>query len=323
MKKFILVTTLIMMILGISNTMSIYADEVSKRIKINETNFPNKFLREKVKDKVDKNNDNILQESEINDVKEFSLSLESYYLSYYNDTDLELKENYHILNCKGLEYFKNIEELYLDVSRYEYGSDKRGYVNFNNIYQLKELRKLTITGDNIVKKWYFNRFPKLKELKLEGIVKVKKIKFGKKLKNLTMSSIRGKEKLDLSKAKELEKFVAQGVHLKGIKFGKNKNLKKIDIWSIAEGGIKSIKKIDVSGLKNLRMLQITDCPNLIKVKFGKNKKLSIVSIDAGKKLKELDFKGCRISKEILLTEGIKIKNLWSGYRGRINYYDCD
>ena len=206
MKKLVLVTALIMMIWGISNTMSVYANEMEKSIKINETNFPNKFLREKVKDKVDKNNDNILQESEINDVKEFSLSLESYYLSYYNDTDPELKENYYILNCKGLEYFKNIEELYLDVSRYEYDSDKRGYVNFNNIYQLKNLKKLTITGDNIVKKWYFNKFPKLKELKLEGIVKIKKIKFGKNLKNLTMSSIRGKEKTRFIKSKRIGKI---------------------------------------------------------------------------------------------------------------------
>ena len=58
---------------------------------------------------------------------------------------------------------------------------------------------------------------------------------------------------------------------------------------------------------------------MLNINFGKNKKLVEVSIDA-KRLKSINLKGCRVSKQISLTKGTKIKNLWKGYKGVINYY---
>lgn len=318
MKKIILTIILTLMLLGINNTISVYAQDTTtvneEDIKIDETNFPNRFLREKIQETIDKNHDNVLQEKEINEVTVFSLSLESYY-----EENPDTKENYYILDCKGLEYFKNLKILYLDVCRHEYDSDQRGYVNFNSIYQLKNLEKLTLVGDNLVEKWYFNKLPSLKELKLEGIVKVKKMKFGKNLEKITLYSVTSEKKLDLSSVKKLKKFSARGINFPKVKFGKNKHLKAIDIWAAQGGKIKTIKAIDVSGLKNLKYLRISDCTKLKSVKFGKNKKLVEVSIDA-KRLKSINLKGCRVSKQISLTKGTKIKNLWKGYKGVINYY---
>ena len=83
---------------------------------------------------------------------------------------------------------------------------------------------------------------------------------------------------------------------------------------------KTIKSIDVSGLNNLKYLNLTGMENLKQVKFGKNKKLKRVWINAGEKFKEIEFKDCRISKVVCLNKGVKVKNLWSGYKGLLQFF---
>ena len=317
MKKVILTIALTFMLFGMSN-MIVYAEELKTDTQkteatITETNFPNEYVRQIVKDKIDKNNDNILQESEINAVTKLSIPAQEAADEGVGDYEASV---YEIIDCKGLEYFTNLRELYIYV---DWKSNQSGLKNFNKVYQLKKLTKLTVYGDAKVKKWRLDKLPNLKELTLTTVSKVKKIRFGTKIEKLKLYNVSGTANVNLSKAKKLEKIWARDYNLKKLNFGTNKNLRRINIWSTSGNVNKTIKSIDVSGLKNLKYLNLTGMENLKQVKFGKNKKLKRVWINAGKKIKEIDFKDYRISKVVCLNKGVKVKNLWSRYKGLLQF----
>lgn len=318
MKKIIFTFTLALLLLEMMNTISVYAEELKPstqkvEVDINEKNFPNEYVRYIVKEKIDKNNDNILQETEINNVTKLSITAQE----DSNEGLGGFKEDvYTVIDCKGLEYFTNLNELYIYV---DWKTSQSGLKNFNKVYKLKNLTKLTIYGDAKVKKWRFDKLPNLKELSMTTVFQIKKIRFGRNIEKLTMQYVGGTANVNLSKVKKLKKFSARDYALKKIKFGTNKKLRRIDIWSSSGNVNKTIQSLDVSGLKNLRYLDLTGLKNLKQLKFGKNTKLKRVWIIAGEKFKTIDFKECRISKVICLNKGVKVKNLWGGYKGLLQF----
>ena len=252
MKKILLTITLAVILLGIISPGYVYAEDSKTGIQnadvaISEENFPNEYLREEVLEKADKNNDGYLQTQEIKFTTSLNIEVE-----YDYSKDADSRKDNPIVDCKGLEYFTNLEELFLSNTIYGNYSGKRGYINFDKVYQLKKLKKLTIFGDNLVNKWYFNRLPNLNELQLSGISKVKKIKVGKKLRTIEIEGLHGQIELDLSGAKNLKTFSANTFHIKKLKFGRNNKLRTIDIWENSENKNKTLKKINVSKVKNLR-----------------------------------------------------------------------
>ncbi len=318
MKKILLTITLAVILFGTNSSGYVYAESFKTSIQnadvaISEENFPNAYVRYIIKEKIDKNNDNMLSENEINTVTKLSIPAQEAADDNVGGFD---KSVYDTIDCKGLEYFTNLQELHIYVAQ---NAKQSGLKNFNQVYKLNKLTKLTISCDSKVGTWYFDKLPDLKELHLVAISKVKKIRFGKKIEKLTLESVSGTAKLNLSKVKKLEKFSACDYNLKKINFGTNKNLQKIDIRSSSGKSNKTIKSIDVSGLKNLKRLNMTELKKLKHVKFGNNRKLKRVWIIAGEKFKEIDLKNCRISKVICLNKGVKVKNLWSGYKGLLQF----
>lgn len=96
-------------------------------------------LKEYLLNNYDKNGDKAITESEM---------LEITSLSIYDS---------NIKDLTGLEYAKNIEELYLTSNQYE---------NMNSVYGLLNLKKLTLEGNNIKNLVNFKNANKLEELRL-------------------------------------------------------------------------------------------------------------------------------------------------------------
>lgn len=266
----------IVFLVSLISTTSVYAQEITNDIKLDETNFPNAFVREVLYDEVDQNGDYILQKSEID--KTTSLT--------FNTDEVVNSENYKPevhsrIDCKGLEYFQNLEGLY--IATYRKDGEKYGMVNFNSIYQLENLKRLYIKNDNQKnKRWYFDKFPNLKELYLETISGIDVLKFGDKIKILELKSITGKAKIDLSKLKALKQFTGESIGVPEIKFGKNRKIKKLKITAPFRKSRYDLKRIDISGLTNLKSLRLFEVNKLKKIKFGKINNLREIKISGGK-----------------------------------------
>ena len=81
----------------------------SGNVKINAKNFPDTIVREYVSEKIDKNNDGYLSKKEISAVKTIIIDKNNL---YWENKD-KPKEDYEIIDCKGLEIFTNVEKVKL------------------------------------------------------------------------------------------------------------------------------------------------------------------------------------------------------------------
>lgn len=320
MKRFLLTLTLVCVLIGMSAS-NIYAGGV----KVNQKNFPDDLLRNEVMEN-EWDRDGTLGKKEIADITKLKLSLVEELYSDIETEGVDMSKNYSIINCKGLKYFKNLKELHLAVTGIdakEYKYRKRNLKNFNQVYGLKKIKKLTVLGDNSKKYWKFNKLPNLTTLEIGGGM-TGKINLGKKLKNLYVvglvetdiersdGGLRGKSTLDLSKAKNLRKLYAEGIYT-NVKFGENKNLKKISILNNGVTKNIKIKTLNFRGLKNINSIAIDGCTKLKKVKLGNHKKLREIVI-CSKVLKEIDVKGCSALQNISVHRNTKVKHLGKGYK---------
>lgn len=73
----------------------------SGNLKINAKNFPDTIVREYVSEKIDKNNDGYLSKKEISAVKTIIIDKNNLYW----ENKEKPKEDYEIIDCKGLENF--------------------------------------------------------------------------------------------------------------------------------------------------------------------------------------------------------------------------
>ena len=225
---------------------------------------------------------------------------------------------YSIIDCTGLDMFENVKELYIYVAKA--GKDY-GIKNFNALYKLKNLRSIRIEGNTRTKQYDFGKFPQLKYIEMDSIKNADKIVFGgkSKVRNIYLRSISGKANLNLSKVKYLQKIDTISYNLRSIKFGSNKKLKKIEMSYYSGDSNKTIKRIDVSGVKNLEYLCLTKMKNLKTLKIGKLNQLEEIFVNSGK-VKNVDISKCNMLRKVTLSH-MGIKKLKVGEKQKIKYLD--
>lgn len=330
-----LILMLLIIILGcISSVSSIKASETTEGIAINEENFPDSNVRNQLWQWVDQNGDYVLQPSEIEKTKWFSVS------GWGDDT--KDGKDYTTINCTGLECLKNVERITIAPAGIATGTSE--ILNFEKLYQLKKLKQISLEGSFVNRTYDFSQFKNLRELTLEGINANKIIVNNAKLKAFKISSVKSKalvikkagkvknidwtslktNELNLSKIKNLKKVDIDSLKAKKIKFGKLSKLTKVTIVMDEKAGKNTLKKLDLSGVKNLESFRGGNFAGIQEIKFGKLKKLKIVDIYFGsksnKKLKFLDLSGLKNLRSVAIENLKKVKSI--KFRKNQKLKDC-
>ena len=108
-----------------------------KGIEINEKNFPSEYVRELVSQSFDSNNDNQLTQNEIDAVTELRIDPDDTY-TYMDGLD-NSNYKYSVIDCRGLEIFKNVEKIRICVEIVEHNDEiieEYGLLNFEKLYEL-------------------------------------------------------------------------------------------------------------------------------------------------------------------------------------------
>lgn len=307
MKKYSIMIILMLLMLNALNITSVQAEETNSEVVINETTFPDDYIRWYVATLVDSNNDLKLQQDEINKVELLKINFEEEGKTY----SFTGKET---INLKGLEIFTNMKVLEVVP---KLGGKSRIYnvAVINNFYKLEELR--LVGGNN--KKFQLNmaNFPKLRELEisdikgamkleLSGNPKLETLKIGRlsclnkinltgnpKLSYFSIYGVGGNAFINLSKLKNLSTFECGEINVRGLRFGNLKKITQLELGVPIGKKNKTIKKLDVSGLENLKTLWICDFTKLKTLKLGRNNNLEDIYISRATKLKEIDVSRCK------------------------------
>ena len=295
-------TVIILITSGCSNDNIEYTKSDKKEekgIEINEKNFPSEYVRELVSESFDSNNDNQLSQNEIDAVTELWIDPDDTY-TYMDGLD-NSNFKYSVIDCRGLEIFKNVEKIRICAETVEHNDEqieKYGLLNFEKLYELDKVKELFISGEKYKAKYELNRFPNLEKVQLNYIKNLDQIKFGDKIKQIKFNSVYTDSVIDLSKVHSLERFKAIGFNCNGIVYGKNKKLKNISMQEIGKG----IKEIDVSKLKNLKSLEVCYSKYLKNIKIGKIKNIDLYEC---KGIKELDISKCdKLKRVTVIATGI-------------------
>ena len=302
------------------NITSIQAETTVLDVPINETTFPDDYIRWYVTTVVDDNKDLKLQQDEINKVELLKLNFEEDG-NYYPFTSKTT------INLKGLGIFKNMKVLEV-VPKLEEKCHIYNVTEINNLHKLKELR---LDGSNN-KKFQLDmaNFPELKEFGLSDIKGAMKLDLSKnpkleileigelphlneinlagnpKLSYFSIYRVSGNAFVNLSKLKNLSTFECGEINVRGIKFGKLKKITQLELGMQDGKDSKTIKKLDVSGLKNLKTLWICDFTKLESLKLGRNKNLENIFICRAMNLKKINVSGCKnISTIDVVNSGLE------------------
>ena len=171
----------------------------SGNVKINAKNFLDTIVREYVSEKIDKNNDGYLNKKEISAVKTIIIDKNNLYW----ENKEKPKEDYEIIDCKGLEIFTNVEKVklttYCDTYVSEYGNIK----NIKVLTKLTKIKSLEIRGVNN-SNYDFTKLNNLERLCIKS-TKLKKLNLSKnvKLKNLKLAYNPLLKKINLTKNNNL------------------------------------------------------------------------------------------------------------------------
>lgn len=322
MKKYLWIMLFIVFMESLSMGTVVMAEE-TEDVKIDERSFPDEHLRKAVYIAADRNRDYILQKAEIDKTKTIGIS------GMYEDED---EDYFSEVNLKGIEIFKNLENICVATEQIK--NKKNKIINFDILYQLKNLKSIDICGDYTVRKYDFSRFPKLEKLSLKKIGQSNIIKISnKRLKSLKIIDVKSKSllikntgkvkkikiqllktnDLDLSNMKALKSIDADDLLVNKLKFGRLKRLKKISIVCFDENVNKSIKKINLSGLRNLENIQVWGLNNIKNIKFGKINKLKSIDIRSenkwNKNLKFLDVSNLKGLKVLIIKRMSKLNKI--------------
>ena len=129
-----------------------------KGIEINEKNFPSEYVRELVSQSFDSNNDNQLTQNEIDAVTELRIDPDDTY-TYMDGLD-NSNYKYSVIDCRGLEIFKNVEKIRICVEIVEHNDEiieEYGLLNFEKLYELDKVKELFISGEKYKAKYELNR----------------------------------------------------------------------------------------------------------------------------------------------------------------------
>lgn len=242
----------------------------SGNLKINAKNFPDTIVREYVAEKIDKNNDGYLSKKEISAVKTIIIDKNNLYW----ENKEKPKEDYEIIDCKGLEIFTNVEKVklttYCDTYVSEYGNIK----NIKVLTKLTKIKNLEISGVNN-SNYDFTKLNNLERLCIKS-TKLKKLNLSKnvKLKNLKLAYNPLLKKINLTKNKNLEKINLYGSGVKKFTLGKNNKIKNANLNCTFISNYEKcnfnpkilktlkicntqIKKVNLKKYKNLKKLSVT------------------------------------------------------------------
>lgn len=297
-------------------------------IEISEENFPDEVLRE-ILEKKDENGDGFLSDKEIEAIKGINLNkMELQDEEHGLDECMEMNETfmygkpkgltltkeekvkrYCIIDLKGIDKLTSLRTIILAIG-YLKGYEQKIY-NFKLLYNTP-LERLSFHNECSLTKLQLYRFKNLKNLTLVW-ADFEKINFGKKSKieMINMIGCSVKKRLDISQLKRIKKFYADHIVLTGLKMGKkNKKLEKFYLHpAIDEIKKCKLKKLDFTGLKNLKKVDVWNWPKLESAKFKNNNKLEKLKIFNCAKFKNLYVENCNKIKKINVSFYTKFKNI--------------
>lgn len=298
-------------------------------IEISEENFPDEVLRE-ILEKKDENGDGFLSDKEIEAIKGINLNkMELQDEEHGLDECMEMNETfmygkpkgltltkeekvkrYCTINLKGIDKLTYLSAITLGTG-YIKGYGQKIY-NLNLLYKMPKIIGLQFIGDSGIKKLQLYRFQNLKNLTLYS-TDFDSINFGKKSKieYICMIMCNIKKRLDISQLKRIKKFYADHIVLTSLKMGKkNRKLEKFYLHpDIDEIKKCKLKKLDFTGLKNLKKVDVWNWPKLESAKFKNNNKLEKLKIFNCAKFKNLYVENCNKIKKINVSFYTKFKNI--------------
>jgi len=263
----------------------------ASKVKIDKSVFPDKGLRERLKELYDTDKDGYLSSKEIKTIKALGIYV-----------------GHKVSDLTGIEQLTSLTNLYVEsdnLKSYDLSKNKnlttlaiRANISSVDVTKLTKLENLWIESTKL-QSVDISKNTQLKDLMLtakDGYCKVKNLDLSsnKELKSILIYSDR-LESLDVTKNLKLEElnlssFVENGYLLKSIKFGNNKVLKKAFL------GINGIESIDISKCADLEEFSIY------------SPKLSDIDVSKNQKLKKLDLLMCSGLKEIDISANTGLKS---------------
>lgn len=229
--KNIIYVLVVILVCGIylnTNKSIVVADEIDtdKGIKIDEKSFPDELLREHILFWNDENKDGYLSQMEIDAVTVCGVDAaesrdEEENTKYFLSLSKSEKYNrYGVIDCKGLEIFKNLKVLHIALGGLVPGEGKPKLLNFESL-RFPKLERLSLVYGGFSMNYDFSVFQALKELEILEWSNIKKIKFGKKskLEVIDLSDSICKKTIDVSNLNRLKKFRAYHSTVKKLTFG--------------------------------------------------------------------------------------------------------
>lgn len=331
-----------LLILIFSMSVITKADEISTQngsvgIVINEKNFPGVATRRAVWEYADRNGDFILTDEEIKNTTYMYVGWELF------EKDINTSKEWDgTIDCSGIEKFTNLKTVILDAKL----KGKEIIKSFDNIYQLNNLKELFVRGNKQTKKYNFGKVPNLKKLKIEYVTTNKIIIKNDKLKTFNVSILDvGKfqiksannlkkldefggikvRTLDLSKLVNLKSADIGLRNTKRIKFGKLKRLRTLSLsgpCGTKKGwrGNKALKTLDLSELKNLMEVNLSNLLKLTKIKCRKNHIYNDFSVFNCSKLKKINASNVKIKESLMLDRWTKPMNISKENKKVLKYW---
>ena len=281
-------------------------------IAINSNNFPCVSLREDIAKNYDENKDGYLSKQERDSVK--LIGIDNVLLEendrddnteMYNKLNAEEKyQKYCVFDCKGLEYFPNIKEIYVGAGR--------EIRNLKVLKKLPNLEKLTLMyADNYIN-YDLSKLKRLKELSLKEL-KLKNLSIcnNSKIKKVDLYMISAKS-IKIRDNENLEKIDSEFLAMGNFSCYKNKKLKSLKLYGdfTSKKMIKknSIQKISISSNINIKKIVIKYFPKLSNLELKNNKTLKSINLRNIPKLKKINLKKCKSKKKIKVdTDRKKIR----------------
>lgn len=279
------------------------------KVKVNEKNFPNEFLRDEINDWIDENGDGYLSQKEMNEVDELEIDMLKQGEKHedgcsacgtkYSKEDWSV---YCIFNCKGLKYFKNMKTLRIALYNdyYELGIKCR-IKNLKEINSLKNLKNLSLSGDKVAEKLDLTKLKNLEtlDIRFENL-KTINVKGLKKLKDILLTENKLK-KVNLKTNVNLEFMHLNSDKIKKLDLSKNVKLKQLELYA------DNLRSINVKGCSKLKELDVNG--NFKKIDLSKNTSLKEILIKSFKLEKVIFPKKNKIKRVDLRETPIKNINL--------------
>lgn len=242
---------------------SVYAETV---VSITGENFCDSAFQKYVRDKIDTNGNGILEGSEQKAVKSISI--------HWSD--------YNVTNYKGIEFFTNLDNLYINAAYYpddeEISSVSTGSVIALDLSQNTKIKRLICNASKI-KGLNFSRLTELEEVRISAKHEQLDLSFNHRLRKIVMGNVRLTGKM-----KDLEEFNVKNADMADFDISASKKIAYLHLDSV------KMKKLQLAGLTGLKEISCSssEIPEII---LDGIKSLVTVYLDSSK-IEKLSVSGC-------------------------------